>query len=551
MNREQRTCGQCQTDFFVEPEDMAFYGKLQVPVPSRCPNCRNQRRLAWRNDRVFYARNCDKTGTQFISIYAPGKPYTVYEPDAWYADDWDPMDYGRDFDFSRPFFEQFAELQRAVPRLGIDIVNCENSYFCNYCGDDKNCYLDIAGEANEDCYFNLFTKYSKDCADCTFAYHSQLCYETINAQNAYNVDSSMYADDSSNLHFCFDAKSSRDSLFSANLRQKQYAIFNQVYSKGEFEKKLAEYDFGSYTKRQEYLATWRDWQQQNAIYRAAYLTNCENSSGNDLRNCKNVQHAFNASGCEDSKYLYDVLDAKDCQDLNYSLYKPELAYELISTLSMNRSAFCMASHYCHDVLYSELVNNSSDLFGCIGLRHKQYSILNKQYSKEEYEALKNRIIEHMKETGEWGEFFPASISPWGYNETVAHEYFPLGKEMALEQGFTWYERPDQAPARPQTYTIPDHIREVPDAILEEVLACQACGKNYKIIAQELAYYRTKTLPIPHKCPDCRHRDRMTLRAPRQLFGRLCSNCSRSIQSPYASDRPEKVFCTSCYQQEVV
>ena len=28
-------------------------------------------------------------------------------------------------------------------------------------------------------------------------------------------------------------------------------------------------------------------------------------------------------------------------------------------------------------------------------------------------------------TGEWGEFFPSSLSPFGYNETVAQEYFPL------------------------------------------------------------------------------------------------------------------------------
>ncbi len=548
---ETRSCVSCNTSFTIEPEDFAFYQKIDVPAPTRCSNCRNQRRLAWRNDRSFYARACDKTGNQFISIYAPEKPYTVYEPDAWYGDDWNPLSYGREFDFSRPFFEQFAELQRVVPRLGIDIVNCENSYFCNYCGDDRNCYLDIAGEANEDCYFNLFTKYSKDCVDCTFAYHSTLCYETISAENGYNLSDSMYADDSSNLVFCFDAKVSRDSLFSANLRQKQYAIFNQVYPKGEFEQQLAGYDFGSYTKRQEYLAKWRDWQRQHAIYRAAYLTNCENSSGNDLRNCKNVQQSFNAAKCEDSKYLYDVLDAKDCQDLNYSLYKPELAYELISTLSMNRSAFCMASHYCRDSFYSELCNNSNDLFGCIGLRHKQYCILNKQYSKEEYESLKAQITEHMKATGEWGEFFPASISPWGYNETVANEYFPLNQSAALQHGFTWYERPDQPAAQPQTYVVPDHIRDADESILSQVLTCANCEKNYKIIPHELAYYQRQTLPIPRKCPDCRHRDRLKLRAPRQLYDRACTNCQASIQSPYAADRPERVYCDACYLKVVV
>ena len=35
--------------------------------------------------------------------------------------------------FGKPFFEQFHELSLKVPRIGIDLVNCENSDFCNYC----------------------------------------------------------------------------------------------------------------------------------------------------------------------------------------------------------------------------------------------------------------------------------------------------------------------------------------------------------------------------------------------------------------------------------
>jgi hypothetical protein len=37
----------------------------------------------------------------------------------------------------------------------------------------------------------------------------------------------------------------------------------------------------------------------------------------------------------------------------------------------------------------------------------------------------------MQETGERGEFFHRNLSPFGYNETVANEYFPLSKEEAI------------------------------------------------------------------------------------------------------------------------
>lgn len=76
---------------------------------------------------------------------------------------------------------------------------------------------------------------------------------------------------------------------------------------------------------------------------------------------------------------------------------------------------------------------SSDLFACIGLRNKQYCIFNKQYTKEEYELLVAKIIAHMQKTGERGEFFPAQISPFGYNETMAMEFFPLSKEQATKR----------------------------------------------------------------------------------------------------------------------
>ncbi|PIQ78618.1 hypothetical protein COV82_00455 [Candidatus Peregrinibacteria bacterium CG11_big_fil_rev_8_21_14_0_20_46_8] len=163
-----KICTQCTTDFQIAPEDRALYDQLGVTDPTLCPQCRNQCRLAWRNDRTFYRAKSAKSGSPIISMYPPDTQFKIYTPSEWYSDDWDPMDYGRDFDFNRPFFEQFAELQREVPRLSMDIVNCENSDYCNYCGDDKNCYFDIAGEGNEDCFYNLFIKYCKDSVDCTF-----------------------------------------------------------------------------------------------------------------------------------------------------------------------------------------------------------------------------------------------------------------------------------------------------------------------------------------------------------------------------------------------
>ncbi|OGJ42610.1 hypothetical protein A3B60_00815 [Candidatus Peregrinibacteria bacterium RIFCSPLOWO2_01_FULL_39_12] len=575
-----KKCGHCGQNFEFSSDDAAFHERIspifagkkyQMPAPTLCPDCRNQRRQMFRNDRVFYNRKCDLTGKQFISIFAPGSSYKIYHPDAWYGDKWNAMDFGRDYDFNRPFFEQLNELMHDVPRLGIDIVNCENSYYCNFCSDDKDCYLDIAGEANRDSYFNLFVKYSKDTVDCTFVYNSELCYECINCYDCYNVQNSMYCENCSDCYFCFDLKGCKNCIFSHGLRSKEYHIFNEKKTKEEYADYMKRLTMGSYAQRQKLYEGWTKFKLENAIFRGNYFLNCENCGGNDIKNSKNTFYSFNVLNCEDCKFLYDVLDAKDCRDLNYSLYKPELSYELISSLNMVKCAFSMASHYNSDVYYCEMLNHCANMFGCSGLTHKQYCILNKQYSKEEYEELVPRIIKHMERahgasaqaerrsgSASLGEFFPASVSPFAYNETVANEYFPLSKENVLSRGWRWQDTPSEARGYQEKqsaegghlYKIPDNINDVNDDILGKVLICEKSGKPYKIIEQELKFYRRIKIPVPHRSPDQRHVDRINLRTPRHLFDRKCDKCRTSLMSPYKSDAKEKVFCDKCYIEKI-
>lgn len=552
----QKICKQCNTPFEITSDDLAFHEKASpifnekkylIPPPTLCPDCRVQRRMSWRNDRSFYHRKSTLSGKQIISIYPENTPFPVYHQSEWYGDAWDPMTYGQELNFDEPFFVQYKRLMMRVPRLGMDIVNCENSDYCNYCGDDKNCYLDIAGEANEDCYFDLFTKYSKNCVDCTFVYNSTLCYECIQCYNCYNVRYSMYMDNCTDCALCYDCKGCKDCVLSSNLRNKQYCIGNTQYTKEDYEKKLKELNLSSAESIKNQLALWKDLRIKNGIYRDMYNLNCENCTGNDIKNSKNSHHCFNVVGCEDSKYLYDVLDAKDCQDLNYSLYKPEAAYELCSTLSMHFSAFNCASHYCNNVYYCDMTNNSNNLFGCIGLNHKEYCILNKQYTKEEYELLIPGLIEHMGKTGEWGEFFPTAISPFGYNETVAQEYMPIIKEEAIKRVWPWRDEDSvEASYLGPKVAIPDQISDADDTIAKQILICKVSGKPYKIIPQELAFYRQMNIPIPHRAPQQRHKDRNMLRTPRHLWNRTCAQCAKPVNTSYAPDRLERVLCETCY-----
>ncbi|QQR83293.1 hypothetical protein IPJ72_05845 [Candidatus Peregrinibacteria bacterium] len=546
-----KTCQKCPSSFELLPQGNFIRKELGIPEPTLCPQCRNIRRMTWRNDRTFYHAKSALSGKPMISMYPTDTPYTVYLQSEWYDQNkWNPFDYGRDFDFSRPFFEQFHELQLAVPRMNLDIVNCENSDYCNYCGDDKNCYLDIAGESNEDCYYNLFVKYSKNVVDCTFIYNSERCYESINCYHCYNVYYAQYCQNTSDSAFVYDLIGCKNCLFSNGLRNKEYYIFNEPHTKEEFEKKKSELLNGSYKILKHAIELWKKRLIERGVFRNSYQVNCENSSGNNLKNCKNVQFGFNVTDAEDSQFLYDVLDAKNCSDLNYSLYKPELSYELISTLNMTHSAFNMASHFCHDVFYSDQCNHSKHLFGCAGLTRQEYCILNKKYSKEDYYNLKSKILNHMKATGEWGEFFPSQFSPFGYNETVAHEYHPLTKANATERGFKWMDDLEIKNYKGPAQTLPDNIADVTSEKIKEVIVCEGSQKPFRVIEQELRFYKEMNLPLPRRSPQQRHLDRMKLRTARSLCNRNCQSCHAQIQTTYTPDRPEKVVCEHCYLKNI-
>jgi hypothetical protein len=181
--------------------------------------------------------------------------------------------------------------------------------------------------------------------------------------------------------------------------------------------------------------------------------------------------------------------------------------------------------------------------------------LNRQYEKEEYEKLRAKIIGEMKE---YGEFWPAKFSPLAYNDTIAYERFPLTKEEAVSQGFVWRDL-DIKDYVPTIRDIPDHIQDVPDSIVNEVIRCahsnctHQCTTAFKIIPSELQFYRTMNLPLPRLCPNCRHYERLAQRNPLKLWHRKCmkEGCNNEFETSYAPERPEIIYCEQCYQQEVV
>lgn len=550
-------CRQCQSSSSVEDWDLAFFKKMactfgdktfEIPLPTLCPNCRQQRRLAQANQLNLYKRKCDLTGKIIISNFHSSSPYKVYDQETWHSDKWNPLDYGRDFDFKRPFFEQFRALSLEVPRPALHRAHYydENANYTNYAGKNKNCYMIFDSDNNEDCFYSYSIGHSKDCMQCFRVRESELCYECIDSGRCYRSAFLQDCEGCVDSYFLKNCIGCKNCILCSNLQNREYYIANEKVSKEEFEA------LRSRLSSHEFLEGMKErftQMKMNFPQKFMHGVRNENSFGDYLRNCKNASHCFDSDDLWDCKYVYQAYewlkDAMDTQECGSS----EKVYEsAFSGYNGNNYMFC--SHCLGeptDMFYCMYSPHSKNLFGCVSMTRQQYCVLNKKYTKEEYESLTARVIEHMMKTGEWGEFFPVEISPFSYNETLAQDYYPLHKELVLQKGWKWLEGSTEEEVYiGPTVQIPDRLEDVEEGICDQILRCEMSGQLYKVTPQELLLYRKINLSIARRCFKQIYAEHLTLRNPRRIWMRQCSNCELAIQSTYAPDHPEKVFCENCY-----
>lgn len=553
----KKTCENswCKATFEITDDDLAILKKISeaalelrsLKAPILCPDCRQKRRLARRNERSYYKRSCSLCKRNILSMYPAETPFPVYCYTCWWSDTWDPMTYGCDVRNAQSFLEQFHELQNSVPRIALFGKNNENCEYINHSVNSKNCYLCVDVVA-QDTYYSKWIIDSRNCCDCYQLEKSELCYES---QYTVNLNQSIYAflcDKSSNLAFCYDCEDCHDCFLCTHLRHKRFCIGNEQLSEEEYRKKMNEWNFGSQKTFERALERYKAM-LQTTFHRGQQILFSEDCSGDFIYHSKNVKESFGVIESQDCRHCYDAGYMKDCMDTYESAFNCELQFDCHGC---NGGKRLLACHICYDndsLAYCDFCHNSSHLFGCIGLRRKQHCILNKQYEKSEYETLVPKLIERMLQESTYGVFFPVEMSPFAYNETIAQEYYPLSQKEVTARGWQWKEHRDEIPKVTKSIPaekLPDRTSDIPDDVLNWAIVCEATKRPFVLTKQELAFYRKMHLSIPRLHPDERHRRRMAFTNPRTLWARTCMKCQKPIQTTYSPSRSETVYCEQCY-----
>ena len=484
-----------------------------------------------------------------FSMHPDTVPYPVMRNEEWMEDGWDPLSYGQEYDPQKSFFAQYGELYARTPKYARMAMRNENCEFCNNASDNKNCYMTFSFSNAEDCMYCEDVWGSKDCYECYMTLQSERCYNCTDCLRCYNVQESQFSEHCSESMYLAFCRSCRDCFGCVNLRHKSYCIFNEQKTKEEYEAFMKTIRMSSRAERAKYADRFRTFLLQHPRPHAT-MNHVEDCTGNFIKESRSVHDSYFIQQGENLRYCMNLYEGtRDCMDYTHSGRTAELIYETLScVINLSRLSFCFqCRNNCSDLFYCTYCMSCQNCFGCSGIKKKQYCIFNKQYSKEEYEALVPKIIEQMRREGSWGEFFPIELCPMPYNRSMAQRYFQCTKEQALQDGYSWHEEDiKEFAGAVDASTLPDTYPDQTNAL---VLKSVFSGRPFRINAQEIERCKNFQAPLPQMTYEERMDARAALLGGITLYERTCAKSGKPLLTTYPPDSPWIIWDRDVYEQE--
>lgn len=548
MNKK---CEYCHEDFEITPKESNMYLKVNLGIPDICMYCRWKQHMAFWPFGKFRAGKSDLTGEKFITVLPDNARYPIYTSKEWWSDAWDAMDYGQDYDPTRPFFEQLKEVQEKSPRphqQGAQSTDCD---WCDDAWESKNCYLSRSIMKCENLHYGYRSFSVKDSIDISHVYTLDQCYDCTYCYSSYSILFSKNCRDCMDGAFLYDCRNTTHSFMCSNLRGKSYCIENVQYTKEEYEERMKSVNLGSYTELEKYKNQYIEMLKKNTVHKESFNVKTYGSIGTNMTNCNNCTNVFSWEDSENCVNCLRGTKAKDSIDMTGCWM-----IEVSGNNSCCTNAYDLKySIWCDGARYSEYCDQCLEIdycFGCVSLRKKKYCILNKQYTKEEYEVLKEKIISDMKASGEYGKFPSYSLGLCPYNFSTAAIYFPeVTKEYVEERGGYYEDNKESIVEGMPTSELPDSISDVDSSISRQALICPVTGWRYNIAEAELQFLKQKNIALPRVHFDVRTKDRMLTLSQTKGESYNCTYCLKDVIGYYPKSWGyERIACEECYLREI-
>lgn len=280
--------------------------------------------------------------------------------------------------------QAFLALQERSPRACLYQVVNQNSAYTNFTDGCKNCYLISNAFNNEDTYFGRNLSFNRDCIDCDYCHHCELCYDCVNSLHCYNGNLLQDCENCTDCTLGYDLKGCHDCFACVGLRQKEFHIFNRPYTKEVYVAECAKWRAAmKFEQGKSTTLQYFDTLKRQVPRKFANIRQSELVIGDYITNSKNLFYCFDADDSQDCSYCYEIKKSTDCYDVAVGEFMVG-NYECQSAWKLQNSKFCNTCWESSDLEYCDQVFRSQYCFFCCYLNHKEFHILNKPYTKEEY-----------------------------------------------------------------------------------------------------------------------------------------------------------------------
>lgn len=409
------------------------------------------------------------------------------------------------------FIEQFRELFMKSPQCGSWTRASENCDYGDISTGSKDCYMCFNSGNCRNAYYCEDSRTLTDSNDCAFCENCEICYECVDCDACYNSNFCQDCTNCQDINFSYDLRRCKNCFGCCTMRDKQYCIFNEQFSKEEYEKKMKMFDYSNAAGIAYIWQKLEDFKRKNPrMY--VHEHDSVNCTGDYVYHSKNCHQCFDTRHTEDSGYIYQAnldMGTKDSWDCGPIPTGMDLCYDVGYAHFLFNSKHL---YWCGNVKDSEWCINCMEcehLFGCVYLKNRQknFYILNEKVSEEEY---LRRTVEIKKKLLENGIYTLSDL---------------VNKD--LEQG-----RKDEKKRLA--------LSDIQDR------KCFICDGEFKIVSAEIEFYKKMKIEWPVYCPNCRAEQRWHLRPERKMYRRTCDSCEKSLISTYPADSKFVVFCLKCW-----
>jgi hypothetical protein len=546
----------CENNFEIKEKDIEFLKIFKVPPPLFCPTCRRQQRLAFANYTTLYKRLCNVPGhtEEIISSMPPTAPFPVYDFKYYWSNE---------KTFSRPlekciptesFFHQLKNLWEITPQPALSKdPSSKGSDYTLYGLELNNSYYTFGGLKVDNTHYSMWPLFTRDSMDLLIAIGAEHCYESVFPEKCFNCSFVYFSRNCLDSMFLYECRNCTDCFGCTNLRNKKHCFFNEQLTEEEYNDKIKKIDTGNRKILEEYKEKFWAHVKSNPV-RGTRNEHSINSNGNYIIHSKDISDSMWVLESDHSRRIEFVLKLRDCADISIGSYSEHSYCGVLIERNSYNILFSAACYECGDCEYLINCRNCKHCFGCVGLESKQFCILNIQYTEKEYYKTIDKIKTEMLKRGEYGNMFPLSFSFYPYNGSLSAVVFPLSEIEVGKIGGWQYESPSiisKDITQIDSEKIPQSINDVDDSILELAIISKTLKKPFRLIPDELKFYRSKNLPIPLETPYTRMTNRFEYVNYFKTENDVCDKCKKDILAGNSHESGFRPYCEECYQQEVL